>query len=74
MFTFYDNGTFVSLYDINGTIHTQLSGSWKALNNSEYQLSTNIYGGQIIELKYMNGKLYMVHNIDATFSRTHREI
>ncbi len=34
--TFYDNGTYVSLFDVNGTIHEGYNGTWKALNNSEY--------------------------------------
>jgi glyoxylate utilization-related uncharacterized protein len=67
---FYDNGTYASLYDVNGTTHVAYDGSWKALNNSEYQLFPNVSGQtQVLEFKYMNGKLYNRHNIDHTFSR-----
>lgn len=64
---FYDNGTYVSLFDVNGTISEGYNGTWKALNNSEYFLT--VPGFEIVELKYLQGKLYNVHNIDYTFSR-----
>ena len=67
LLTFYDNGTYVTMFNVNGTISEGYNGTWKALNNSEYTVICPSFDP--IELKYVQGKLYNVYNIDYTFSR-----
>jgi len=68
---FYDNGSCAILYESGGAYYEDFDGKWKALNNSEYVMYVNTTN-DILEFKYMYGKLYEVQNVNNAFTKVSR--